>query len=82
MPHSSTPLPLFTSDGPTDVMLTGGTLTGAWATVNFGSRATEGFEALKRHRPLDQAESQPFGGEGAEENQRQLPRDIEQLMIG
>jgi hypothetical protein len=46
-------VPLFTSDGPTDVMLTGGTLTGAWATVNFGSRAAEGFEVLKRHRPLD-----------------------------
>ena len=46
-------MPLFTSDGPTDVMLTGGTLTGAWATVNFGSRATESFDVLKRHRPLD-----------------------------
>ena len=46
-------VPLFTSDGPTDVMLTGGTLTGAWATVNFGSRATESFDVLKRHRPLD-----------------------------
>jgi hypothetical protein len=46
-------VPLLTSDGPTDVMLTGGTLTGAWATVNFGSRATESFEVLKRHRPLD-----------------------------
>jgi beta-galactosidase len=53
-------VPLFTSDGPTDLMLTGGTLTGAWATVNFGSRAIEGFEVLRRHRPLDPAMCMEF----------------------
>lgn len=44
---------LFTSDGPEDHMLTGGTIPGVWATVNFGSRATEAFATLARHRPDD-----------------------------
>ncbi|MET7639094.1 beta-galactosidase family protein [Streptomyces sp. NPDC005438] len=46
-------VPLFTSDGATDWMLTGGTLPGVWATVNFGSRAAEQFAVLARHRPED-----------------------------
>jgi beta-galactosidase len=44
-------VPLFTSDGPEDHMLTGGSLPGVLATVNFGSHARVAFEALRRHRP-------------------------------
>lgn len=44
-------VPLFTSDGPEDHMLTGGSVPGVLATVNFGSGAREGFETLRRHRP-------------------------------
>ncbi|MFI8964643.1 beta-galactosidase family protein [Streptomyces sp. NPDC053493] len=44
-------VPLFTSDGPEDHMLTGGSVPGVLATVNFGSGAREAFEVLRRHRP-------------------------------
>jgi beta-galactosidase len=44
-------VPLFTSDGPEDHMLTGGSLPGVLATANFGSHAREAFETLRRHRP-------------------------------
>ncbi|MGW3116273.1 glycoside hydrolase family 35 protein [Streptomyces sp. NPDC001107] len=44
-------VPLVTSDGPEDHMLGGGSIPGVLATVNFGSRAREGFETLRRHRP-------------------------------
>ncbi|MGW6011201.1 glycoside hydrolase family 35 protein [Streptomyces sp. NPDC055210] len=44
-------VPLFTSDGPEDHMLTGGSLDGVPATVNFGSQAREAFRTLRRHRP-------------------------------
>ena len=44
---------LFTSDGPTDTMLTAGTVDGVQATVNFGSRPIEAFDVLKRRRPDD-----------------------------
>ncbi|MFE9371508.1 beta-galactosidase family protein [Streptomyces sp. NPDC006711] len=44
-------VPLFTSDGPEDHMLTGGSLPGVLATVNFGSAARQGFDVLRRHRP-------------------------------
>ncbi|WP_030677417.1 beta-galactosidase family protein [Streptomyces rimosus] len=44
-------VPLFTSDGPEDHMLTGGCVPGVPATVNFGSGAREAFAALRRHRP-------------------------------
>ncbi|MET7718117.1 beta-galactosidase family protein [Streptomyces sp. NPDC005407] len=44
-------VPLFTSDGPEDHMLTGGSVPGVLATVNFGSGARESFETLRRHRP-------------------------------
>ncbi|WP_369379819.1 beta-galactosidase family protein [Streptomyces sp. cg36] len=44
-------VPLFTSDGPEDHMLTGGSLPGVLATANFGSGAREAFGALRRHRP-------------------------------
>ena len=44
-------VPLFTSDGPEDHMLTGGSLPDVLATANFGSHARVAFEALRRHRP-------------------------------
>ncbi|MEE1754991.1 glycoside hydrolase family 35 protein [Streptomyces sp. SP18CS02] len=44
-------VPLFTSDGPEDHMLTGGSIPGVLATVNFGSGAREAFATLRRHRP-------------------------------
>ncbi|MFD9501672.1 beta-galactosidase family protein [Streptomyces sp. NPDC060035] len=43
-------VPLFTSDGPEDHMLTGGSVPGLLATANFGSGAREAFEVLRRHR--------------------------------
>lgn len=43
--------PLFTSDGPEDHMLTGGSVPGVLATANFGSQARAGFETLRRHQP-------------------------------
>ncbi|MFJ3160114.1 glycoside hydrolase family 35 protein [Streptomyces kanasensis] len=46
-------VPLFTSDGPDDVFLTGGTHPGTPAAVNFGSRPHEAFAALRRLRPHD-----------------------------
>ncbi|WP_412540879.1 glycoside hydrolase family 35 protein [Longispora sp. K20-0274] len=46
-------VPLFTSDGPEDHMLTGGSVPGILATVNFGSDPKAAFETLKRHRPED-----------------------------
>ncbi|MCK8680512.1 glycoside hydrolase family 35 protein [Streptomyces lichenis] len=44
-------VPLFTSDGPEDHMLTGGSVPGVLATVNFGSGAREAFAVLRRHQP-------------------------------
>ncbi|MGA4842588.1 glycoside hydrolase family 35 protein [Streptomyces sp. G45] len=41
---------LCTSDGPEDHMLSGGSVPGVLAAVNFGSRARESFAALRRHR--------------------------------
>ncbi|MDT9685152.1 beta-galactosidase [Streptomyces sp. TRM76323] len=46
-------VPLFTSDGPEDFFLAGGTLPGTLATVNFGSGAGEAFAGLRRLRPDD-----------------------------
>jgi beta-galactosidase len=42
---------LFTSDGPMDEMLNGGTLPDVYKTVNFGSRPEEGFEKLLEFQP-------------------------------
>ncbi|MFI1378372.1 beta-galactosidase [Embleya sp. NPDC020886] len=42
---------LFTSDGPTEPMLQGGTVAGVLPTVNFGSRADEAFATLRRWSP-------------------------------
>ncbi|MFF8319550.1 beta-galactosidase [Streptomyces bobili] len=53
-------VPLFTSDGPDDFFLTGGTLPGSLATVNFGSRAAEAFDSLARLRPDDPAMCMEF----------------------
>ncbi|MEU6356662.1 beta-galactosidase family protein [Streptomyces sp. NPDC047072] len=44
-------VPLVTSDGPEDHMLTGGSVPGVLATVNFGSHARVAFETLRRYRP-------------------------------
>ncbi|MEV5507482.1 glycoside hydrolase family 35 protein [Streptomyces orinoci] len=44
-------VPLVTSDGPEDHMLSGGTVPGALATVNFGRGAREAFGVLRRHQP-------------------------------
>ncbi|GIP31503.1 beta-galactosidase family protein [Paenibacillus sp. J2TS4] len=41
---------LFTSDGPTDVMLQGGMVDGVLATVNFGSRVEEAFAKLEEYQ--------------------------------
>lgn len=41
---------IFTSDGPTDVMLEGGTLPDVLKTVNFGSASEEAFSKLKEHQ--------------------------------
>ena len=41
----------FTSDGPTQLMLTGGTLPEYLATANFGSHVKESFGALLEFRP-------------------------------
>ncbi|MDH6577605.1 beta-galactosidase [Kitasatospora sp. MAP5-34] len=46
-------VPLFTSDGPEDHLLTGGTVPGLLATVNFGSDPEGAFGVLRRHRPQD-----------------------------
>ncbi|MFJ9614651.1 beta-galactosidase [Streptomyces noursei] len=43
-------VPLCTSDGAEDHMLTGGSVPGVLATVNFGAGARAAFAALRRHR--------------------------------
>ncbi len=43
----------FTSDGPTEYMLTNGTLDGVLATCNFGSRGNEARELFRRYRNDD-----------------------------
>ncbi|MFD9461942.1 beta-galactosidase family protein [Streptomyces sp. NPDC060027] len=45
-------VPLFTSDGPEDHMLTGGSVPGVLVTANFGSGAREAFAVVRRHRPV------------------------------
>jgi beta-galactosidase len=42
---------LFTSDGPTDLMLQGGTIENVLVTVNFGSQPKESFDVLQKHSP-------------------------------
>lgn len=43
-------VPLFTSDGGTDFMLTAGTLPDYFKTVNFGSDAAGNFQKLREHQ--------------------------------
>lgn len=43
-------VPLFTSDGPTHWMLSGGTLSHIWKTINFGSKTEESFELFKKYQ--------------------------------
>lgn len=43
-------VPLFTSDGPTDAMLQGGTLPHILKTANFGSSAAESFAKLREYQ--------------------------------
>lgn len=42
---------LFTSDGPLDGMLQGGSVPGVLASVNFGSRPEEAFDKFREYRP-------------------------------
>ena len=42
---------LFTSDGPTIQMLTGGTLPDLWMTANFGSNPEKCFDVLRQFQP-------------------------------
>lgn len=42
---------LFTSDGPSDLMLQGGTIDNVLATANFGSRPVQAFGKLQEHFP-------------------------------
>ncbi|MFI0911188.1 beta-galactosidase family protein [Streptomyces abikoensis] len=44
-------VPLVTSDGPEEHMLSGGSVPGVLATVNFGAGAREAFGVLRRFRP-------------------------------
>ncbi|HWG26397.1 beta-galactosidase family protein, partial [Actinospica sp.] len=44
-------VPLITSDGPTELMLTAGTLPGIRVALNFGSGPAEAYELLSRLRP-------------------------------
>ncbi|WP_405996808.1 glycoside hydrolase family 35 protein [Streptomyces sp. NBC_00829] len=46
-------VPLFTSDGPSELMLDGGAIPGIWATLNFGSRPDEAFDLVHRLRPKE-----------------------------
>lgn len=41
----------FTSDGPTELMLSGGTLDGILSVANFGSKPKQNLEKLKKFRP-------------------------------
>ncbi|WP_297597634.1 beta-galactosidase family protein [uncultured Cetobacterium sp.] len=43
-------VPLFTSDGPTHSMLSGGTLPDIWKTINYGSKTEEAFEILGNYQ--------------------------------
>ena len=50
--------------------------------LHRGTRRLRKPRFQQRHWPLDEAEHQPLGSKSADEHQRQLPGDIEQLMIG
>ncbi|WP_308637499.1 glycoside hydrolase family 35 protein [Paenibacillus silvisoli] len=44
-------VPLFTSDGPTDALLQGGSVPGVLATANFGSQPVSSFAKLQDYQP-------------------------------
>ncbi|MGP5195604.1 beta-galactosidase [Arthrobacter rhombi] len=44
---------LYTADGPTELMLDGGTLEGTFAAATFGSRVAESAELMRGRRPGD-----------------------------
>jgi beta-galactosidase len=46
-------VPLFTADGPSEQMLTGGTVPGVRATLNFGSNPDGAYRVLRGFRPQD-----------------------------
>ncbi|KAF4409389.1 MULTISPECIES: beta-galactosidase family protein [Streptomyces] len=81
-------VPLFTSDGPDDFFLTGGTVPGQPATVNFGSRAAEAFRTLHRLRPDDPAMCMEFwcgwfdhwGAEHAVRDPEDAARALEEIL--
>ncbi|MYW66370.1 beta-galactosidase [Streptomyces sp. SID8379] len=81
-------VPLFTSDGPEDHMLSGGSVPGILATVNFGSRAREGFATLRGHRakgPLMCAEFwcgwfDHWGAEHTVRDARDAARALEEIL--
>lgn len=52
--------PFVTSDGPAEPMLTAGMVSGAYPTVNFGSRSAEAFAVLKRFQPAGPAMCMEF----------------------
>ena len=60
-------VPLFTSDGPEDWMIQGGTLPGCFQTLNFGSRAVESFANGRKYR-------------SSSEFRTRLRRDADRLM--
>ncbi|SEC70090.1 beta-galactosidase/beta-galactosidase [Streptomyces sp. 2224.1] len=68
-------VPLFTSDGPEDHMLSGGAVPGLPATVNFGARAGEALAALRRRQARGPLMCMEFWcGWFAHWGQEQVPR--------
>ncbi|MDT0456084.1 beta-galactosidase [Streptomyces sp. DSM 41527] len=68
-------VPLFTSDGPEDHMLSGGAVPGLPATVNFGSGAGEALAALRRQQARGPLMCMEFWcGWFAHWGQEQVPR--------
>lgn len=51
---------LFTSDGPTDLMLQGGTLDGVLKTLNFGSKPEEALKKLREYQSTGPAMCMEF----------------------
>ncbi|WP_307843121.1 glycoside hydrolase family 35 protein [Streptomyces triculaminicus] len=81
-------VPLITSDGPEEHMLSGGTVPGALATVNFGSGAREAFAALRRHQERGPLMCTEFwcgwfthwGGEEAARDAREAAGVLEEIL--
>ncbi|MFH8371324.1 beta-galactosidase [Streptomyces sp. NPDC018031] len=81
-------VPLFTSDGPEDHMLSGGSLPGVPAMVNFGSGAREAFAVLRRHRPTGPLMCMEFwcgwfdhwGAGRSERAPREVARELREIL--